>query len=104
MNELPRHANKTVLVTGGASGTGLGIVDRFLAEVANVVSIALHATDLHSTDCKGTRFHALEGDVTDEATVKRAVGASVAALGGLDVMVCNAGIITVTHLVAMDLA
>jgi len=99
MTEPTRHSDKTVLVTGGASGIGRGIVERFLAEGANVVAI-----DLKATNRNGPRFRGLDGDVTDEATVQAAVEAAVAAFGGLDVIVCNAGIIAVTPVVEMDLA
>ena len=38
-----QHQGKTVLVTGGASGIGVGIVDRLAREGANVVSFDLNA-------------------------------------------------------------
>jgi NAD(P)-dependent dehydrogenase (short-subunit alcohol dehydrogenase family) len=37
-----RHKGKSVLVTGAASGIGLGIVDRFLAEGAQVAGFDLN--------------------------------------------------------------
>ncbi len=99
MTEIARHKGRTVLVTGGASGIGLGIVDRFLAEGASVVSF-----DLRPTERSHTRFLSLEGDATDEKAVEHAVDKTAACFGSLDVMVCNAGIIAVTPVVEMDLA
>ena len=100
MSDLPlRHTGKTVLVTGAASGIGLGIVDRMLADGANVV-----AFDLHPTRRDGARFLALQGDAVDEREVDGAVAQAIARFGGLDVMVCNAGIIAVTPVVEMSLA
>ena len=100
MSDIPlRHTGKTVLVTGAASGIGLGIVDRMLADGANVV-----AFDLHPTRRDSPRFLSLQGDAADEAAVDGAVGAAMARFGGLDVMVCNAGIIAVTPVVEMSLA
>ena len=90
-----RHAGKAVLVTGSASGIGLGIVERFLAEGAQVAGF-----DLHETHAPGVL--SLIGDATDEAAMDRAVADTVAAFGGLDVMVCNAGIIKVQPVMEMD--
>lgn len=92
-----RHAGRSVFVTGAASGIGLAIVDRFLAEGARVA-----AFDLRPTPRAG--ILALTGDAADEAAVEGAVAAAVAAHGGLDVMVCNAGIIAVTPVAEMDFA
>ena len=94
-----RHAGKTVLITGAASGIGLGIVDRFLAEGAQVVGY-----DLAPCPRKDARFIGIKGDATDEAAVADAVARTVGRFGGLDVMVCNAGIIAVTPVVEMTLA
>jgi NAD(P)-dependent dehydrogenase (short-subunit alcohol dehydrogenase family) len=90
-----RHAGASVLVTGSASGIGLGIVDRFLAEGANVAGF-----DLHPTPREGVL--SLTGDATDEAAVQGVVDRVIAAQGGLDVMVCNAGVIAVQPVVEMD--
>lgn len=94
------HAGKTVLVTGGASGIGLGIVERMLAEGANVASLDLRPT----TPATAGAFLSITGSATDEADVERAVAETVAAFGGLDVMVCNAGVIAIAPVVDMDFA
>jgi len=90
-----RHSGKSVLVTGSASGIGLGIVDRFLAEGAQVAGF-----DLNPTPRPGVL--SLTGDATSEADMETAVAQVIAAQGGLDVMVCNAGIIAVTPVVEMS--
>jgi NAD(P)-dependent dehydrogenase (short-subunit alcohol dehydrogenase family) len=98
MTDPLRHAGKTVLITGAASGIGLGILDRFLAEGANVVGF-----DLHPVPRSAERLLALQGDALDEAAVDAAVSQTVRQFGALDVMVCNAGIIAVTPVVEMSL-
>lgn len=97
MPDANRHSGKSVLVTGSASGIGLGIVQRFLAEGAQVAGF-----DLNETAADG--MLTLTGDATDEAAVQAAVDTVVAAHGGLDVMVCNAGVIAVQPVVDMDFA
>lgn len=99
MTDPTRHSGKTVFVTGGASGIGLGIVDRFLSEGANVV-----AFDLKETPREGKSFLSLTGDACDEAAVDAAVAAAVERFGRLDVMVANAGVISVAPVTEMSLA
>ena len=91
-----RHAGKAVLVTGAASGIGSGIVDRFLAEGANVAGF-----DLTRCPRAHKNFIDIPGDATDETAVENAVAHTAVRFGGLDVMVCNAGIIAVTPVVEM---
>jgi len=95
------HLGKGVLVTGGASGIGLGIVERFLGEGASVAVLDLTAVQKPEA---GGRFLSLVGDATDEPTVDKAVAETVARFGSLDVMVCNAGVIAVGPVVDMSLA
>lgn len=92
-----RHAGKGVLVTGSASGIGLGIVERFLAEGAQVAGLDLKQTP-------GAGVLSLVGNACDEDVVERAVADTRAAFGSLDVMVCNAGVIGVQPVVEMDFA
>ena len=99
MTDTLRHAGKTVLITGAASGIGLGILDRFLAEGANVTGF-----DLQPIPRSAERLLALQGDAISEAAVDEAVARTVGHFGALDVMVCNAGIIAVTPVVEMSLA
>jgi NAD(P)-dependent dehydrogenase (short-subunit alcohol dehydrogenase family) len=76
----------TVLVTGGASGIGAATVDRFAAEGARVAVLDRDVTGLDG------RHVGVQADVTDDASVRAAVAAAVTELGGLDVLVNNAGI------------
>jgi NAD(P)-dependent dehydrogenase (short-subunit alcohol dehydrogenase family) len=73
-----RLNGKRVLVTGGASGIGAAIVERFRAEGARVV-----VGDLRGGD--------VELDVRSAAATDAAVAFAVERLGGLDSVVCNAG-------------
>jgi NAD(P)-dependent dehydrogenase (short-subunit alcohol dehydrogenase family) len=73
------------LVTGGASGIGLATAAQLRDDGAQVAVLDLAA---HGPD----GFVYKRADVTDDAAVRSAVTAAVQALGGLDVLVNNAGI------------
>ena len=63
-----RFAGKVAVVTGAASGIGLAITKRLLAEGAKVVG-----TDLNAIDSLGDDFVGLRGDVTSEAAAEELV-------------------------------
>jgi 2-keto-3-deoxy-L-fuconate dehydrogenase len=77
------------LVTGGASGIGAAIAAAFAAEGAAVVVL-----DVADTPPGGLPEGAgyVSADVTDDAAVRAAVTAAAGRLGGLDLLVNNAGI------------
>ncbi|MEU8752732.1 SDR family NAD(P)-dependent oxidoreductase [Streptomyces chartreusis] len=74
------------LVTGGASGIGRATAELLAARGARVAVLDL---DPSSVDKPLLAFRA---DVTDDISVREAVAAAVAELGGLDVLINNAGI------------
>jgi len=100
VNEL---AGKVAIVTGGASGIGAGIVEKFLAEGARVV-IADVERD------RGQDFAATLGadavfrfaDVSDPEQVGALVAGTVETFGALDVMVNNAGVSSRMHRSFLD--
>jgi NAD(P)-dependent dehydrogenase (short-subunit alcohol dehydrogenase family) len=93
---------KTVIVTGGSSGIGKGIADLFVTAGAKVVvagttasKVSAAAAELKAraedgADCIGNPV-----DVTDESSVLRLFDTTVAAFGGVDVLVNCAGIFPV---------
>lgn len=74
-----------VIVTGGASGIGLAVVRQLIAAGADIVAV-----DRAAEAPEGVGYY--QADVTDDASVRAAVGWAVDRLGGLDVLVNNAGI------------
>jgi NAD(P)-dependent dehydrogenase (short-subunit alcohol dehydrogenase family) len=73
------------IVTGGASGIGLAAATLLAARGAAVVCLDLNA-DVPAP------LTGIRADVTDDASVRAAVSSAAATLGGLDVVVNNAGI------------
>ena len=85
---------QAALVTGGASGLGRAVVDRFVQEGARVVVLDRSAEHLEKLKADHDRrtVVAVKGDVTSPAANEKAVAAAVKAFGHLDVFVGNAGI------------
>jgi NAD(P)-dependent dehydrogenase (short-subunit alcohol dehydrogenase family) len=80
---------RTVLVTGGAQGLGRAIAELALASGARVCIADIQGAE-KTAEALGATGVAL--DVTDPASVQAGVAVAVAALGGIDVLVNNAGI------------
>ena len=82
-----------ILITGGGSGLGRALVQRFLAEGARVGVLESSAAraDALRTDF-GASVEAIVGDVTVYADNARAVEQTVARFGRLDTFIANAGI------------
>jgi len=92
MNQLDL-SGRTAAVTGGAMGIGLAVARRLAAGGARIALWDRDAAALEAarTALGGdTQVFAL--DVADAAAVERVAQATAAALGGIDVLVCSAGI------------
>jgi NAD(P)-dependent dehydrogenase (short-subunit alcohol dehydrogenase family) len=92
-----RLAGRRVLVTGAASGIGRATAAMFRAEGAAVALLDRDADGLAGAIREigagdGPAVHAATADVTDDARVSEAVAEASATLGGLDGLVCSAGI------------
>jgi NAD(P)-dependent dehydrogenase (short-subunit alcohol dehydrogenase family) len=74
------------LVTGGASGIGRATADLLAERGAQVAVLDLDPSPVDKP------LLAYRADVTDDASVREAVAAAIADLGGLDVLINNAGI------------
>lgn len=80
------------LIVGCAGNIGLATVDKFLAEGALVHLVDLDPVVLRLAEERGERASATVADAGSAEDAARAVEDAVAAMGGLDVLVCNAGI------------
>ena len=83
--------NKSVIVTGGASGIGGAITRAFVERGAGVVMVDLAAEAGEALAAElGDSVVFLHGDVSDPAVAERAVSAAVERFGGLHGLVNNA--------------
>ena len=108
---MPNLSGKTLFISGGSRGIGLAIALRAARDGANV-AIAAKTTEpnprlpgtIHSAaadiEAAGGRALPIACDIRDEAAVRAAVDAAVAAFGGIDILVNNASAISLTPTLA----
>jgi NAD(P)-dependent dehydrogenase (short-subunit alcohol dehydrogenase family)/quinol monooxygenase YgiN len=88
-----RLAGQVVLVTGGASGIGRAVVDRFVAEGARVAVADKDAHGLASVrEAHGSTVTTIATDLSTSSGNREVVEQTVAAFGKLDCLVANAGV------------
>lgn len=100
---MERFQDRRIIVTGGGSGIGRATVLRLLQEAGTVHTVDVDEPGLVGTaelaDAEGIGGRLTTGvlDVSNETAVERDVQATVARLGGLDVLVNAAGILRSAH-------
>jgi NAD(P)-dependent dehydrogenase (short-subunit alcohol dehydrogenase family) len=86
-------AGRAVLITGPARGIGAALARRLARRGARLALLGLEPERLAALSAELGGDHPwFECDVTDQGALDRAVEAAVAALGGLDAVVANAGV------------
>ena len=91
-----RLNGKTAIVTGGASGFGAGIVQKFLAEGARVMIADINGdAAIEMAEELGANCIAQTVDVANASSVNAMAQAAIAAFDHVDILINNAGI---THL------
>lgn len=99
--------DKVALITGSASGIGKEIAFEYAREGAKVViaDLALEAAQATADEINknGGTAIAVAMNVTDEAQVDKGIADTVAALGGIDVLISNAGIQIISPIVDLSL-
>lgn len=94
MDEPNSLEGQVIMITGAARGIGLGIAQAFGRMGATVA-----ATDIEQP---GNGDFTARMDVTDAGEVAAVVEACAAQLGGIDLLVNNAGVLTVAPVVELD--
>jgi sorbose reductase len=98
---------KRALITGASSGIGRKVAAAYLQAGAQVAIAARHTEALDKVAAElasaGNKVMPVSCDVTDPDQVSRMLDQVTAELGGIDIAVCNAGIIGVTPMLEMSL-
>lgn len=93
MSSNRRFEGRSAIVTGGASGIGLGIATRLASEGAQVAIWDMSPGALADAREKiGSGITAVRVDITDPEDVHAAREETLSALGGIDILVACAGI------------
>jgi NAD(P)-dependent dehydrogenase (short-subunit alcohol dehydrogenase family) len=88
-----RLEGKTAVITGGVSGIGLGAVELFVAEGANVVAADIQDEKGRMLEARFPgRVRYVHCDVTLEDHIEAAIKLARSEFGGLDILFNNAGI------------
>jgi 3-oxoacyl-[acyl-carrier protein] reductase len=100
---MGRLENKTAVVTGGTRGIGRGIVEAFAVEGADVAVVDLlpegdAAPVLAAVERAGRRWLYVRAGVSKEDEVRGMVEGVIGAFGKVDVLVNNAGVLSVSSL------
>ena len=94
MSDAKRFEGMTAVVTGGASGIGLGVARRIAAEGGRVSLWDVEPASLKAATAEigAVMSRADRVDVTDPSAVERATLAAIAEMGHIDALVCSAGV------------
>ena len=83
-------ANRRTVITGGTAGIGLAVAAHFVSAGAEVVITGRRADGRQIAGSISARSVSM--DVRSDASVERGLNEAVEILGGLDVLVLNAGV------------
>jgi len=90
---MPQLLNKIAIITGGASGIGLAIAQRFVAEGAIVEILDRNVAEMESAVASlGAQATATACDVADHRQVDDVIAAIHVRRGRIDILINNAGI------------
>ncbi|MCX6316126.1 MAG: SDR family oxidoreductase [Bacteroidetes bacterium] len=86
--------DKSVVVTGGTDGIGKALVDALLQMGARVATCGRNHDKLYALQSSypSSYLHTMVADVSNENDCRRFIESSIKALGGIDILINNAGV------------
>ena len=104
---MEQNTQKVALVTGASRGIGSSVAERLARDgftlIVNYAESAAPAEELvRKIERAGGRALAAKADISDAGSVRRMFDAAEAAFGGVDVLVNNAGIMTLAPIADTD--
>ena len=88
-----RLAGKSALITGAARGIGFEFARAYIAEGAEVALADINAASLAKAVAElGPKAHAVQMDVTNQASIDAGIAAAVSKMGKLNILINNAAL------------
>ncbi len=84
--------NKKVLITGASGGIGGALVKKFLSLNASVLGTGTNSEKLDSLKKKFQNIKVKKFDISDHSSIEKFIEEASTELGGLDILINNAGI------------
>lgn len=94
---------KVAIVTGGSSGIGRAIAERFAKEGASVIIVGRRKEALKEVASNNSGISYVAGDITDSNVVKKVVDTARSQFGRIDILVNNAGWCPVQSITKMSI-
>ncbi len=110
---LSKHSSvrgKSVLITGGSRGLGFALAQELLSKGARVTILARQHEELHRahsllrSEFPNGELQLLAADVTDASSLNKALQEAIENWNGLDIIINNAGAISVGPFASMERA
>jgi NAD(P)-dependent dehydrogenase (short-subunit alcohol dehydrogenase family) len=98
---MNRLAGRRVIVTGGGQGIGAAIARTFAAEDAQV-AVLDGCAEAAAQVAEGIGGHGYAADLSDVAVTRDVMDRAISRLGGVDVLVNNAGVLRFSALLDME--
>jgi citronellol/citronellal dehydrogenase len=106
--------NKRVVITGGSRGIGLEIAKKLASEGAKIAILARTAEEVrlvpgtiytaaHELESMGAEILPVVTDIRSENAVRSAVNKIVDAFGGIDILINNAGVVSLIPTLPIDM-
>lgn len=86
---MERFSGKVAVVTGGSSGIGKAIAQRFAKEGAKVVIVGRKEAALQEVAAADENISYVAGDITQDAAVEKVIDTVREKFGRLDILICS---------------